>query len=295
MAPPPESPGQPDRYRSAGYLERAVTIDCEGEAMFGIASLPASPASRAVLVIVGGPQYRAGSHRQFTLLARHLAERGTPVLRFDYRGMGDSHGAARDFERAGPDIARAVDCLAQLAGDGAEIVLWGLCDGASAALFYAPTDPRVAAVALLNPWVRTSEGLARATLRHYYLSRLVQRSFWAKLLGGRFELANSARSLASLASAAARGGGAAMPTSAPLPVRMLASLQQFRGRVLVLLSGQDLTAREFSDATSSRPWRRALQSDRVRRHVLDGADHTFSRREWRDEVARLTDEWVRSW
>jgi alpha/beta superfamily hydrolase len=49
-----------------------------------------------VLVIVGGPQYRAGSHRQFTLLARSLAEQGFAVLRFDYRGMGDSTGAMRD-------------------------------------------------------------------------------------------------------------------------------------------------------------------------------------------------------
>ena len=54
---------------------------------------------RGVLIVTGGPQYRAGSHRQFVLLARFLAARGMAVLRFDYRGMGDSEGAPRDYRR----------------------------------------------------------------------------------------------------------------------------------------------------------------------------------------------------
>src|SRR5690349_24048098 len=54
--------------------------------------------SRGVLLVVGGPQYRVGSHRQFALLCRRLAGRGVPALRFDYRGMGDADGAARTFE-----------------------------------------------------------------------------------------------------------------------------------------------------------------------------------------------------
>ena len=49
--------------------------------------------------MVGGPQYRVGSHRQFTLMARAFAAAGYPVLRFDYRGIGDSEGESRGFER----------------------------------------------------------------------------------------------------------------------------------------------------------------------------------------------------
>lgn len=54
-----------------------------------------------LLMVVGGPQYRVGSHRQFVLLARDLAAAGIPVFPFDYRGMGDSTGQARDFEGIG--------------------------------------------------------------------------------------------------------------------------------------------------------------------------------------------------
>jgi len=55
-------------------------------------------AACGVLIVVGGPQYRVGSHRQFLLLSRRLAAEGHPVMRFDYRGMGDASGAMRGFE-----------------------------------------------------------------------------------------------------------------------------------------------------------------------------------------------------
>src|SRR5690349_14351227 len=91
--------------------ERAVFFQCQGEQLVGILSGAEQPATRGVLILVGGPQYRAGSHRQFTLLARHLAEHGVPSLRFDYRGMGDSGGEVRSFEDVSPDIRCAIDRL----------------------------------------------------------------------------------------------------------------------------------------------------------------------------------------
>jgi hypothetical protein len=67
--------------------ERALAFPCGEDWLYGVLSLPQQPNPRGVLVIVGGPQYRAGSHRQFTLLARSLAAGGTPVMRFDYRAI----------------------------------------------------------------------------------------------------------------------------------------------------------------------------------------------------------------
>src|SRR5450830_1857888 len=125
------------------FEERSLSFTCDGAQLFGIASVPAAPAARGVLIVVGGPQYRAGSHRQFTLLARSLAEQGIAAMRFDYRGMGDSEGKARDFEGVDNDIRAAIDAFFAAVPQLREVVIWGLCDAASAAMFYARRDPRV--------------------------------------------------------------------------------------------------------------------------------------------------------
>lgn len=280
--------------------ERALAFDCGGERLVGILSLPgnAAPGARGVLVVVGGPQYRAGSHRQFTLLARDLAQGGVPVLRFDYRGMGDSEGAIRPFDDVEDDLRAALDAFMAAVPGLREVVLWGLCDAASAIGMYAARDPRVAGLVLLNPWVRTEDGLARATLRHYYRARLRDPAFWKQLLRGGLDWRRSLTSLVALLRKA-RGGPAAVSaatTTASLPERMRAGLQDFRGQVLLVISGADLTAREFCDlADADHAWKGVLAPPRVTRRQIDDADHTFSRRAWRDQVARWTAQWLRSW
>ena len=93
------------------FDEQVLTFRCQDDWLYGILSQPAAPCKRGVLIVVGGPQYRVGSHRQFTLLTRYLARHGIAALRFDYRGMGDSEGEARDFEVIEDDIAAAIDAF----------------------------------------------------------------------------------------------------------------------------------------------------------------------------------------
>jgi exosortase A-associated hydrolase 1 len=275
-------------------------FDCGGESLVGILSGAEFPAGRGVLIVVGGPQYRVGSHRQFTLLARHLAEHGVPALRFDYRGMGDSGGEARTFEHVGTDIRCAIDRFFADVPGLKDVVIWGLCDAASAAMFYAHQDARVSGLILLNPWVRTEQGIARAHLRHYYFLRLLQASFWRKLARGEFKVLEATGALArSIRDALGRRSSGADTGSsagdAPLPERMEDGLRKFRGRTLFILSGNDLTAQEFRDVVARSPgWRRLLEGERVSRHDLPEANHTFAQHGWRDEVARLTDSWIRS-
>ncbi len=292
------------RACSVQYRELPLVFPCEGETLLGMLHLPAQPLGRGVVIVVGGPQYRVGSHRQFVLLARDLAAAGVPVLRFDYRGMGDSSGGFAGFEACGPDIRAAVDRFFSEVPGLEEVVLWGLCDAASAICFYAHTDPRVTGVVLLNPWARTEAGLARARLRTYYVKRLASPQFWRRLVSGRVGLR---RALAELGRNAARALGRASgsrPASGsrnpgpgragvPLPERMAEGLERFRGKVLLVLSGDDITAAEFRQAArGSRRWRRMLASARVSLRELPGANHTFSRREWRDRVACWTRQWV---
>ena len=284
--------------------------------LIGIFHATEGSAKRGVLLVVGGPQYRVGGHRQFLLLARHLAANGVPVLRMDYRGMGDADGEYLGFEHVSADIAAGIDALLAQAPELDEVVLWGLCDAASANLFYAAGDPPVTGVVLLNPWVRTVAGEAKAYLRHYYLSRLRDPAFWRKLASGGV---NPATVLKSMGNLIAKATGKSEPEpekqeteteqteptllmpaapddATPLPDRMLAAMQTFDGAVLLIISGQDLTAKEFLDAASaSRGWRQQLAAARVVRRDLEAADHTFSRREWRDRISAWTLEWLKSW
>lgn len=274
------------------YDERPLCFSCRGDALYGILSMPERPRSCAVLIVVGGPQYRAGSHRQFVLIARELAAQGYPVLRFDYRGMGDSEGQAHNFESVDDDLRAAVDQLLVAAPSVHEVVIWGLCDGASAALLYAHSDARISGLVLVNPWVRTEEGEAKAYLKHYYHARLRDTGLWEKIARGDFDYRSAMRSLWEMASrasakAAATGSGPALPD------RLHQGLSRFNGRVLVILCGNDLTAKEFSGLVNASPeWRKSFQSPRIKRFDLPDANHTFSRRDWRQHVVHRTLEWL---
>ena len=277
----------PLRFRSAAE-------DGEAQArMVGILSLPAAPGPRGILIVTGGPQYRVGSHRQFVLLARALAAQGWPVLRFDLRGMGDSEGSARDYRAAGPDIAGALTQFFDAVPTLREVALWGLCDGATAAACHAPRDARVYALILLNPWVRSSAGLARATLRHYYLPRLLQGAFWRKLASGALQ---PGASLASLRQVAAATRQVAAPDNdAPAPA-LLRALTQFQGKVLLILSGDDLGAREWQTLLhGDAAWRAVAARAQWTQAQVDGANHTFASAAWRGEVEQLCIQWLQSW
>ena len=273
--------------------EIPITFKCDDADLIGVVHRPDGAAKRGVLIVVGGPQYRTGSHRQFLLLARALADNGIAAMRFDYRGLGDSGGTFAGFESIDDDIRAAADAFTTELPDMEEIVLWGLCDAASAILFYAHADHRIAGSVLLNPWVRSESGYAKTQLRHYYLSRIFSRALWAKILRGRFDLSGSAGSLLGTVKAASGetnddGGGN------PLADRMADGLEKYARPVLLIMSGNDLTAREFDDAVkASGRWRKLIAADWLSRHDLPAADHTFSRRAWSDEVNTLTVDWVR--
>jgi len=288
--------------------EKGIVFCCGEQQLVGVVHGVQTESSVGVLIVVGGPQYRVGSHRQFVHLARHLAAGGVPAMRFDYRGMGDSAGNLAGFEHIGSDISSAIDAFQSECPGVSDIVLWGLCDAATASMFYAASDSRVGAVILANPWVYSPQGAAKAYLKHYYLQRLFQREFWSKVFSGKYSPSSSlgsardmiARALGRQVPVAEPGeqspvmsaaGGSTGPGDATtdLVARFAESLAAFEGRVLILLSSNDLTAAEFVDASSSnRALRNALKRDNVVQTQLKNMDHTFSRGEWRAEVEALS-------
>lgn len=280
--------------------EIPLTFAVEGATLIGVLHRPARAPRLGLILVVGGPQYRVGAHRQFLLLARHLASRGVAVLRFDCRGMGDSAGEFPGFENIAPDVAAAIDVLAAKAPSVTHFVLWGLCDATLAICECAARDSRISGVVLLNPWVRTETSQARAQLRHYYFRRLTEKEFYLKLARGKFDFGMSARSFLGDISrlfAARSTEGLTSSSNAgsenQLAQRLAMSIGRFRGPVLLVLSGRDLTAKEFEQETGrSKRWQKLYGQARFTIRRLDIADHTFSRRVWRDQIADWTWEWM---
>ena len=271
--------------------EEPLCIESQGERLIGVLHRPQTPGqTRGLVVVVGGPQYRIGSHRQFVLLARSLAARGTPVLRFDLAGMGDSGGEFAGFERSAVDIRAAIDALQQTEHNVRDVCLWGLCDAASAALMYVRQDPRVSHLLLVNPWVSTGAGQAQAYIDAYYGRKLRSPGFWRRMATDPSAVLKAAGGFLSNLRLARQ---AINEDDEHFLRRMLAGANAFRGRILVLLSGRDMVATEFELLLErSDEWRNALGPPRVVTRKLPEASHTFSRQVWRDWAAAATADFI---
>lgn len=280
------------------FVEQAFQFNGGHEQLLGIIANPEQPASTGVLLVVGGPQYRVGSHRQFVLLSRALASAGFPVMRFDHCGMGDSTGRLVSFEALNDDISAAISAFQQHCPEIKKVVLWGLCDAASASLLYsdATQDSRITGLILLNPWVRSEASLAKTHIKHYYGQRLLQAEFWRKLLAGQLGLGRALGGfVSSLKTARQKNTSAAKNEALPFQQKMCRGLEKFPGQVLLILSGNDYTAKEFIEATSADPkWAASLQQANIERINIPSADHTFSSAEWRGKVENITREWLAS-
>jgi len=81
--------------------------------LFGVLHEPVTRARAAVVVCAPILHEYARSHRLFAVLAHELQVRGVAVLRFDYRGTGDSEGDddAFSMRHAVRDAGKAIDVL----------------------------------------------------------------------------------------------------------------------------------------------------------------------------------------
>ena len=269
--------------------EHAVRFGPIGGVRIGVVHIPVGPPRQAVLIPASGGQTRVGVGRVFVSLARAMAEAGFAVMRFDTRGTGDSDGVPgtpRAAEHLSPEIAAALEEFERRLPAGTPFVLCGLCGGASAVLTYAPTDRRVAGVVLLNPWVPGGDLDHWVELGSYYLRRLSDPDLWARLKGGRFNMQAAVRSvLVELRQTI--GPFAESPQSADsleaagerIERGMIQALESFQGRILVVLSGKDVTRTHYATKIAqSMRWQTPLHSGRAVRIDIPEADATFSRR-----------------
>lgn len=261
------------------------------------AILHSATATIGVLIIVGGPQYRVGSHRQFIKLSRHLASKNIPSLRLDSSGMGDSSGKKTEFYQQTSDINAGIAALFKQLPQLQKVVLWGLCDAASAILLKMnQTDPRVAGLILLNPWVRQEQSHAATMLKHYYVKRLVSREFWRKIFSGGLAFKRSITDFwqtwrSSKQQSTLKPAKQTQYSASNYVQHMLTGWQKANAATLVISSGNDLTAQEFLDlCQQNSQWQQCF--NKAKRLHINEANHTFSTQDWRKQVEQASSDFI---
>lgn len=131
--------------------------------LFGAYHAPAAGTARriGVLLCYPAPQEYMFAHRAFRVLAEALAERGYPVLRFDYTGTGDSSGDlnAATFSGWRADVKTAADELSEL-GAVQQISVVGMRLGGAIAAAVAAEGRRFRDLVLWDPIVNGARAIA---------------------------------------------------------------------------------------------------------------------------------------
>ncbi|MEQ1661844.1 MAG: hydrolase 1, exosortase A system-associated [Thiobacillus sp.] len=279
--------------------EIPIAFRCEQATLVGIVHVPENSGTRGVIsMVAGGPQYRGGCCRQLVAMARDLAAHGTPVMRFDYRGLGDGGGEYRGFEHTEADFRAAIEAFQREAPSVTEIVLWGGCDAASSILIHGWRLPQVNGMILGNPYART-ETTRAAVERAYYWTRFRDPQFWRKVVKLQFNPLGSLPALGKAVwrkfrtAAHAAPGNTPAQDNRPFPDKMLDGLQRFQGHILLVLSGRSLDSKEFLEMVArSDGWQRALARPTVQRVDLSDADQAFSTLDARNDLIDAARSWL---
>lgn len=122
--------------------------------LFGVFHAPAVASRQPFVLCHPFGEEKLWAHRVYVSLARDLARKGHPVLRFDYRGNGDSGGTFSQTSMTSnlDDIDTAIEALRQrVAAD--TVGLFGLRLGATAAALAAERRADVSRIVLWQPVV----------------------------------------------------------------------------------------------------------------------------------------------
>lgn len=229
------------------------------------------PASLGLLIVVGGPQYRVGAHRQYLSIARAASKAGFPTFRFDWCGVGDSDGEFKGVDHLGGELVAAANAFRNEVPHLSGIVLWGLCEGASAILLHGHGLPDLQGSIVANPWIDDEGAQSRAKLKHYYLQRLLSWPFWKSLLSGKVSINTSLKH-----------AGSTMRDSRKeadlnsLSVRMAQNAKDVPA-ILRIASGRDQVNKSFEEAIKqSSHWQMTMAQTQWKTIQLRDADHVFS-------------------
>jgi uncharacterized protein len=155
--------------------EQAYFLHGDGERLFTFLHLPAGPCSAGALICAPLAEEKLWSHRVFVSFARELAQAGYAVLRFDYRGEGDSDRPFEDSSLATrvEDARLAIGELRRHLVVEGHITVLGLRLGASVAALAADGRDDVHRLVLWDP-ITNGADYVQAILRSNLMGQMAR-------------------------------------------------------------------------------------------------------------------------
>jgi pimeloyl-ACP methyl ester carboxylesterase len=282
-------------------MESAIAFGEEGN-LIGTLSIPNSRSSAlssiGFVFFNAGVVHRVGPHRINVKVARALAEKGVPSIRFDLAGLGDSGRSASKMpvshaEQAIKDIRSALDVLAATA-HVEKFVLCAVCSGTVHSFDAAMADPRIQGLMLLDSYMYPT---VRTRVRYFLMRakrRLSERTAVAWIVGrlsGRSKAAVRSVESESLKDQAVGNGFSVGRPAKKSFVAMLNLLTSRGTRVCMLYAGSSFEhynyANQFRDAFAG-----YHMSPLVRSPFLADSDHTVTRVTAQQEFIQFLQAWV---
>jgi len=257
---------------------RPVTFTNNEEQIIGILHVPDSlkkgERAPAIVMFHGFTGHKSEAHRFFIHVARALCNAGYIVLRFDFRGSGDSDGEFEDMTLPGEvsDAARAVDFISDLdAVNPEKIGVIGLSMGGRVAAILASKDKRIKFVVLYSA--------ALTPLKEKFLKDL-----------GKEKLEKLARG-----EAVHIGNGWYLKKAffetidSPVPLEVLDKIEV----PVLIIHGDSDNVVPLEGAKKGYEILKNLNS-KNELYIIKGGDHVFTRKEHTQEVVEKTLDWLSS-
>lgn len=242
-----------------------------GQTMRGMVHRPAdfSAARRypAIMMWHGFTGSRVEPHRLFVKTARHLAQNGFIVARFDFVGSGESDGEFQDVtpETEIQDALQVIHWISGQAGvDRTKLGLIGLSLGGLVSACAASRSTQISALVLWSATASIDRSLA-LRITPEAEAFLAQNGFvdWYGTIVSQafFDEARKTDPLKALAN--------------------------YKGDALVLHGDEDKTV----TLDHAHDYHQALPQSKL--HIIQNADHTFNRSDWEKELMETTVEWLK--
>lgn len=288
------------KQTEATWSEKPVRFRCGRHTAFGILHLPedsSSLRSSGILFINAGIRSRSGPYRQYVRFAREFCSKGFYVLRFDMPGIGDSEGY---FENWG-DYRRLVVDNVDMTRDALDffksetgiktVGLLGLCGGAYHSALVGAANRQVDFLVLLSlPTTQLgdiSEDTLGPMLLRRYFKKMVQWRSWMRL----FLLKSNFRVLGKTVGRISNYQAQGIMVDNSLKLACESYVASGRGALFVY-GAKDRFYNEFIGGFGKTLTSLCPDKSSCEIHVVEDADHIFSRLSWQDRVLCKSIDWL---